>query len=265
MPNFCLINDIANPLLDPYRDLTQSNVRRSENTFIAEGRLVVEQLLASDFEIVSVLVSDARLHRIESRLPADVLTMIVSHAMCSELVGFNFHAGVLACGRRRTRPAVEIDKLPVDVPVTLVACPQVSMPDNLGSIIRLAAAFQIDGVIAGPFTADPFSRRVVRVSMGNIFRVPIFEPPNFEAEIERLTTQAHFDVVGATRSPGAIGLTQFQRSTRTILMLGNEAEGLRVEWLSLCNRQVTIEMSPTVDSLNVATAAGILMYELMKK
>ena len=106
MPNFRPIDDLNHPLLDPFRNLKRSSAIRNDNTFIAEGRLVAERLLACDFEVESVLVSDARLHRIESNIPDGVLTIVVSHAMCSELVGFNFHAGVLACGRRRPRPAV---------------------------------------------------------------------------------------------------------------------------------------------------------------
>jgi len=134
------------------------------------------------------------------------------------------------------------------------------MPDNLGSIIRLAAAFRMAGVLVGPMSADPFSRRVVRVSMGNIFGIPVFEPPDFEAELARLVQAEGFEAVGASRSPRAEPLRAFQRAERTVLVLGNEATGLRADWEALCAREVTIEMAANVDSLNVSTAAGILMY-----
>jgi TrmH family RNA methyltransferase len=120
----------------------------------------------------------------------------------------------------------------------------------------------MDGVIAGPMSADAFSRRVVRVSMGNILSVPIFEPEDFEAELGRLIAGEGFEAVGASRSMRAEPLRQFVRSPRTILVLGNEATGLRADWEELCRREVTIEMSSEVDSLNVSTAAGILMYHL---
>ena len=107
MPNIHLVNDINHPSLDPYRDLKRTSAIRNDNTFIAEGRLVVERLLASDFEVESVLVSGARLQRIESKIPDGVPT------------------------------------------------PQITAPDNLGAIIRLAAAFQIDGVESSRKTA-PF-------------------------------------------------------------------------------------------------------------
>lgn len=258
-PEFQWIESLDDPRLDVYRDLKKSNATRRSDVFIAEGRLVVERLLAArDWQVESVLVSAERLERIRSSLRPGGLVYVVSHAVCCQLVGFNFHAGVLGCGRRRRRVQVELAGL--SGRATLIACPQVSMPDNLGSIIRLAAAFQMAGVVVGPMSADPFSRRVVRVSMGNIFGVPVFEPVDFEAELGRLVDEKGFEAVGASRSPRAEPLRGFQRSERTVLVLGNEATGLRADWEAICSREVTIEMAAEVDSLNVSTAAGILMY-----
>lgn len=258
-PDLQWIESLDDPRLDPYRDLKKTNATRRSDVFIAEGRLVVERLLAArNWQIESVLVSAERLERIRGSLRPDGLVYVVSHAICSQLVGFNFHAGVLGCGRRRRRPEV---KLATERgPATLIACPQVSMPDNLGSIIRLAAAFRMAGVVVGPMSADPFSRRVVRVSMGNIFGVPLFEPVDFEAELRRLVEVEGFEAVGASRSERAEPLRCFQKAERTVLVLGNEATGLRAEWEAICAREVTVEMAAEVDSLNVSTAAGILMY-----
>ncbi|MFM7115477.1 MAG: TrmH family RNA methyltransferase [Planctomycetota bacterium] len=263
-PAYEQIERLDDARLDVYRDLKRTNATRWTEVFIAEGRLVVERLLAAkDWEVESVLVSAERLERIRDRLRPGVPVYVVSHAACSQLVGFNFHAGLMACGRRRRRNRVELaGGWSERGNVTLVACPQVSMPDNLGSIIRLAAAFRMDGVIAGPMSADAFSRRVVRVSMGNILSVPVFEPEDFEAELGRLIAEEGFEAVGASRSARAEPLRQFVRASKTILVLGNEANGLRGDWESLCRREVTIEMSSEVDSLNVSTAAGILMYHL---
>ena len=262
-PAFEQIERVDDPRLDVYRDLKRSNATRWAEVFVAEGRLVVERLLAArSWEVESVLVSAERLEGIRSKLRPGVPVYVVSHAACSELVGFNFHAGLMACGKRRRRMRVESERSWGVGNVTLVACPQVSMPDNLGSIIRLAAAFRMDGVIVGPMSADAFSRRVVRVSMGNILSVPVFEPEDFEAELGRLISEEGFEAVGASRAARAEPLRKFVRSPRTVLVLGNEATGLRADWEVLCRRELTIEMSSEIDSLNVSTAAGILMYHL---
>jgi tRNA G18 (ribose-2'-O)-methylase SpoU len=259
-PEFHLIESLEDSRLDVYRNLKKSNETRRSDVLIAEGRLVVERLLAArEWEVESVLVSADRLERIRGSLRPGGVVYVVSHANCSELVGFNFHAGVLACGRRRRRLRVELPAAGTAA-TTLIACPQVSMPDNLGSIIRLAAAFRMAGVLVGPMSADPFSRRVVRVSMGNIFGIPVFEPVDFEAELRRLVAEEQFEAVGASRSARAEPLRKFQQAERTVLVLGNEATGLRADWESMCAREVTIEMAAEVDSLNVSTAAGILMY-----
>jgi tRNA G18 (ribose-2'-O)-methylase SpoU len=263
-PAYEQIERLDDTRLDVYRDLKRSNATRWSEVFVAEGRLVVERLLAAqEWEVESVLVSAERIERIRNCLRPGVPVYVVSHAACSELVGFNFHAGLMACGRRKRRSRVEFSSgWSERNKVTFVACPQVSMPDNLGSIIRLAAAFRMAGVIVGPMSADAFSRRVVRVSMGNILSVPVFEPEDFEAELRRLIAEEGFEAVGASRSPRAEPLRTFQPTRRTVLVLGNEATGLRGDWEAMCRREVTIEMSSEVDSLNVSTAAGILMYHL---
>ena len=263
-PAYEQIERLDDTRLDVYRDLKRTNATRWTEVFIAEGRLVVERLLAAkEWEVESVLVSAERVERIRDRLRPGVPVYVVSHVACSQLVGFNFHAGLMACGRRRRSRRAELaGGWGERRNVTLVACPQVSMPDNLGSILRLAAAFRMDGVLVGPMSADAFSRRVVRVSMGNILSVPVFEPEDFEAEIGRLIAEEGFEAVGASRSARAEPLRKFVRSPRTVLVLGNEATGLRADWESLCRREVAIEMSSEIDSLNVSAAAGILMYHL---
>lgn len=258
------ITDLEDPRLEIYRDLKKSNRTRWSDRFVAEGRLVVERLLESDFAVDSVLASQSRIERIRSRLRPGMTVYTMAHDGCSQLVGFNFHAGLLAAGCRRKRLSFDTATAEADRPLTLVACPQISMPDNLGSIFRLAAAFQLDGVIVGPMSADAFSRRVIRVSMGNIFRLPIIEPDDFESELRRLAEDENFEVVGASRRTSAVGLKNFKRKLRTVLVLGNEASGLRPEWEQLCQRQVTVEMSENVDSLNVSTAAAVIFYQLSK-
>lgn len=264
---FTRVERLEDPRLDVYRDLKRTNRTRWAEVFVAEGRLVVERLLAAkQWDVESVLVSESRIERIRERLRPGVPVYVVSHAACSELVGFNFHAGLLACGRRRRLERVVLPGgANGSAAETLIACPQISMPDNLGAIIRMAAAFRMSGVVVGPMSADAFSRRVVRVSMGNVFGIPIYEPADFERELRRLVAEDEFEVVGAARSARAQPLGDFGWSKRTVLVMGNEATGLRSEWESICRREVSIEMSDEVDSLNVSTAAGILMYQLSRR
>src|SRR6187399_1160764 len=99
------IADLHDPRLDVYRQLKQTNHTRWQQIFIAEGEKLVERLLDSPFETLSVLSADSHVERIAARVPGDVPVYQVAAGQLDELIGFNFHRGVLACGRRpQNRP-----------------------------------------------------------------------------------------------------------------------------------------------------------------
>jgi tRNA G18 (ribose-2'-O)-methylase SpoU len=171
------IASLSDPRLDPYRSLKQTNLTRDSGRFIAEGKLVVERLLASRFQVDSVLLSERRLPLWESLLRVgDSPVYVVSEETARQLLGFHFHAGVLACGRRGPRFTVHDLLAALDTePHLLVACPHMTDPDNLGSLIRVARALGVGGLLLGRGCCDPFSRRTLRVSMGNALELPIVE------------------------------------------------------------------------------------------
>ncbi|MBX3416150.1 MAG: RNA methyltransferase [Pirellulaceae bacterium] len=258
------LTEIESPLLDPYRELKRTNLTRWSQWFIAEGRKVVERLLVSSIPIYSVLVSEKRWDEFGPQIPDGTTVLVVPHDLCGELVGFDFHAGILACAERPAKKScrdISFDKSTIE---TWLICPNTNLPDNLGTIIRMAAAFGVHGLVCGPETCDPYSRRTVRVSMGNIFQLPLFEPRDLEAEIRWLRDKGGFEIVAANQSPIAVSANHFRRQGKTALVLGNEANGIPESILALCQRQIEIKLSPTVDSLNVANAAAILLYELTR-
>jgi len=277
------VDSLADPRLEPYRSLKQTNLTRDSGLFIAEGKLVVERLLASRYAVRSVLLSERRLPLLPllPELPRrDGLDVyVVSEAAARELLGFDFHAGVLACGIRGTPATIEdlplgteslstdcadgVDELCANCPEPLlcVACPQMTDPDNLGSLIRLARAFGVAGLLLGHGCCDPLSRRTLRVSMGNAFELPLVESRDLAADLRRLQRRG-FTVTATVVSPEATPLHATARSPRDILLLGNEAHGLGPEWVALADRRVTIPMHSGVDSLNVTLAAGICLHWL---
>ncbi|MBW8884791.1 MAG: RNA methyltransferase, partial [Planctomycetia bacterium] len=142
---------------------------------------------------------------------------------------------------------------------TLVVCPDVQDPTNLGSIIRSTAAFGCDALVLGSKCADPFSRRVLRVSMGAALHLPIIESANLAADVQRLI-DADCELIAAVLDQTAEPLAAVRRNPRMALLLGSEGHGLSEEWLQLAHRRVTIPMQLGIDSLNVAIAAAVLLY-----
>lgn len=259
MPRFD-IHDLNDPRVQPYRQLKASNVLRHGELFIAEGTKLVERLLESDYETASVLISDKREPVWGPKIPEHIPLYVIPQALGAELVGFNFHVGVVACGRRKPSPPLSAVLPAASRPWTLVVCPNCDNPENLGAIIRISRGLGVDALLLGKGCCDPFSRRVLRVSMGAAFRLPIVEARDLAADLRWLQAEHGVELVATVLDPQAEPLHGARRARRMALLFGNEHAGLGPEWLALCQRRLTIPMSGQTDSLNVAVAAGIFLH-----
>lgn len=255
------IADILDPRLAAYRQLKATNVSRREGLFICEGEKLTRRLLASKFPVVSLLVAE-RLAESFREVDDNVPIYVVDDAWIEQIIGFNFHRGVLACGRRQ--PLTSAEQLCNTLPAkaTVLVLPDVQDPENLGSILRICSAFDINGVLLGLKTADPFSRRVLRVSMGASLRVPLARLGDGADGLKQLQQTYSFACWATVLDETACRLRTIQRPERLAICFGSEGHGLEPEIIAACDRRVTIPMAPGVDSLNVSVAAGIFLYEL---
>jgi tRNA G18 (ribose-2'-O)-methylase SpoU len=254
------INSLDDPRIETYRELKDTNHTRWNGLFICEGEKLVRRLLASDFAVESVLFSDRFERQFGALAPPEVPVWIVPDELVEPLVGFNFHRGILACGRRRANPTLD-ELAPLGRRLTLAICAEVQDPENLGAILRISSAFGVDGVlVGGGGSADPFSRRVLRVSMGASLRVPIRETADIAAELDQLRDTLAVELAATVLDQSAEPLSAAKRSDRFALLFGSEGHGLDPAIIALCNRRVTIPMTLGTDSLNVAVAAGICLY-----
>ncbi len=251
--------------LEPYRNLKASNAAHRANRFVVEGRLLVRRLLASDFEILSLLVDEKSLAELDESAGRRSDVLVVPHEWIEELVGFNFHRGMLACARRKPNPNLPAICRQCSGPLTLAVCPDVQDPENLGSILRLASAFGMQAVVLGSACADPFSRRAMRVSMGASLRVPVVVTDNLAAELNSLRNNAQFELWATVIDADATPFDQPTRPPRVAILFGSEGHGLAPQWRGLCDRLITVPMRPGIDSLNVSVAAGIVLYQLTRK
>ncbi len=260
---------LDDPRIAAYGRVKTTQEARRQGLFILEGEKLLDSLLASErFPIVSALVTESYADKIAAKLPDDVPTFVMSEADIGEVVGYRFHLGVLACGLRRAWPsAIELTRSIVDRGadrLTIVVCPAVQNPENLGAIVRLADVFGVDFLLTGGDCPDVLSRRVLRVSMGTALRVPVVVDEQLAETLIKL--ESDFGVVPAATvtATDAETLDAFRRPDRLALLLGNEAHGLSTEWIERCARRVTIPMRPGAESLNVSVAAGIMLYEVMR-
>ncbi len=259
------IESLADPRIAAYRNLRDRTLR-GEGVFVAEGRLLVERLLASTFPTESVLVITEYADAFAAMVPADIPLYVADEALLREIVGFNFHQGALAAGRRRPLPSASdlAESLHNRDCQSLVVLPEVTKPENLGLIVRSVAALGIGGVLLGQRCCDPLARRSLRLSMGAVFQVPLARSIDLAADLLLLKQQFGYTLFATVLDSDAESLPAVQWPPRTAMLFGNEFDGLGETWLNLCDRRITIPMRPGVDSLNLGVAAGVFLYELQR-
>lgn len=245
-----------------FADLRFGGTRLDPNgvaCFVAEGRILVEDLLAwgreGRMEVVAVLAEEGQVEAVRFLLPPGTTLLTSTKAELEQLTGFPFHRGLLAAAR--VPQARRLDS--IGSARRLLVLPATADAENLGQLLRTAAALGLDGAVLGP-GPDPFSRRAVRVSMGASWKLPLWRVEDPWAALE-IWKQAGGEVVAAAL-PGSVAGWEWDPPTRCALVLGAEGPGLSAEDLSRCDRTVRIPMAEGVDSLNVAAAGAILMAKL---
>jgi len=259
------LNSSEDRRLEAYQDLPGRSVHGDVNRFIVEGRFLVERLLASRLTTESILTDAARLPALGSDIAEHTTVFVLPTDTIDQLVGFDFHRGMLACGLRRPLPSLD-DCLPAaPVSTLMIVCSQVVDPANLGGILRNGAAFGATGVLLGPGCADPYSRRVLRVSMGAVFKLMIAKSDDLTSDLRRLADEHKLTLVATVLDEDAEPLSQVERMARMGLVIGNEGFGLSDETVSICHRKVTIPLQSNVDSLNAAVASGVVLYHFSQR
>lgn len=254
---------------------------RGAGLFVAEGRLVVRQLLTrSRFRARSVLVTEAARRSLDDLLgEATALPVyVVPQAVMNEIVGFNIHRGCLALGVRPD-PASVADLIPAssvdargDVFGTetcalsrIAVLESVSNVDNVGGIFRCVAALGGHAVVIGPGCGDPLYRKAIRTSIGATLVLPFASPTAWPEALHDLAA-AGFTLAALTPAAGAAPLedvaADLRARARVALVVGAEGEGLSAAALACAHLRVRIPMAPGVDSLNVATATAIALYRI---
>lgn len=258
------ITTLDDPRVWHYRDLKDRALDRSGKWFIAEGEHVVRRLLASDFPVESVFLSEKRAAEMAPIVPRGVPVYVASQEIMEQVVGFKFHSGVVACGRRKPRATID-EVIPKNRErLTIVACPDLSNVENIGSMIRLCAGFGVDALVLGEHSHDPLWRQSVRVSMGTVFSLPIVHTDNLLRDLTRLRNEWGVELAATVLDESAEPLSDAPRGPRFGLLFGNEAQGLDDAHVAVCQRRVTIPMKLGTDSLNVAIAAGIFLYHFTR-
>lgn len=248
------------------RALLTRRGRAAHGRFLAEGIRVVEDLLDSGLHprwalLSSTLEDNPRGRKLQHELERRGITArVVPEREFTTLSATEVPQGIIVVADlpdTRADDPPHPDELPV-----LLVLDAIQDPGNLGTLIRSAEALGASRVLVLPGTVDPWNPKVVRSAAGSLFRMPILELDRPEA-VRRLREWG-YAIVGAEAGGRAPSEIREICGARLALILGNEGAGLSVELREAADALVGIPLRGRADSLNVAAAAAILLYEFTR-
>ena len=261
------INSLSDPGVEVFSSLSEAQLcdRRlnAEGLFIAESPKVINSALDAGYEPVSLLIAEKHLGGVAAQVVervGDIPVYAGSDELLDTLTGYHYARCVLCAMRRRPIPPVS--EVLQDAHRAVVI-DSVTNTTNIGAIFRSAAALGADAVLLTRTTCDPLNRRAVRVSMGTVFMVPwtwLDAPANSLHEYG-------FRTAAMALTDRSIPLDDpvLKDTDRLALIMGTEGDGLSGQAISEADFVVRIPMKNGVDSLNVAAASAVALWELRKK
>ena len=252
------------PRAEPFRALRDPRALAGAGLFAAEGRLVLERLLApgARFELRTVLGTPALLDALAPALaghPRPVACLEASEPEIEEVVGHALHRGGVGLAERG--PALAAEAVVAGAAGRpLLVLERVADPDNLGALFRSASAFAAGGVLLAAGGADPLYRKAVRSSMGAVLELPFARLEAWPGGLAAVRAAGYRVVALAPRAP--LGISALAPGLPTALLLGCEGEGLSDAALAAADCRVRIPIAREVDSLNVAAAGAIALHHL---
>lgn len=242
------ITSTENKLYKQTKKLLNRSERNKTKLFIAEGQRIVEDAVAAN--VAEYIFVSENYNGIVYDLP----TYKVSNKMFAALSDTETTQGIIAVCRMVDYNMEEID---CD---TLLVCDGVSDPGNLGTLIRTAECSGVGGTVLLKGTVDPYSPKVVRSTMGSIFRVPVYF-----ADVDALNKHLTDYSIVATVLDGSKDLYDIEFPEKTAVVVGNEAHGVSKEVADMAQIRTLIPMCGNSESLNASVAGSVVMYEIFRQ
>lgn len=257
------IDDGQDPRLGDYAGVRAPALLKERGLLIAEGRFVVRRLLDSRrLAPKSLLLNDATLTWFGDTLPDEVDVYVAPANVITMATGFDMHRGCLAVAARPREISVGAS---LAIGTLVVVLERVVDADNVGSVFRGAEAFGVDAVLLTAGCGDPFYRKAIRTSAGAALVVPFATGLACPDTLDQLRARG-FVIAALTPSNSAVNIGEFvatEAATGPLaVLLGSEGHGLSADALERADVQLQIPMSGALDSLNIATAAGIALHRL---
>ncbi len=253
-----------NPVIKRYKRLRdQKKARRSEGLFVCEGLRIVSDALQHGTSVQQLLLTESAYEKHSAALLPMLgetgRVLLISDSIGSALADTEHTQGVFAVCHAVQRGTLE--SMLSSKGKYLVLC-NLQDPGNMGMILRTADALGVDAILSCG-SCELYSPKVVRATMGSVFRVPFYEQEDAQVLLQLLRDKG-IHSYAAVPAAGAVPLPECTLGEGSAIWIGNEGNGLPADVIAGCDTSVTIPMQGGPESLNAAMAAGILMWEMMK-
>jgi TrmH family RNA methyltransferase len=254
------ITSTKNPLVKRIKALTVRDAREEEGRFVVEGIRMVEELFSSGLRVELLmydptLTGDRAQELLDRARAAGVQLIPASRNVIEAGSTVEAPQGVIAVAEL---PRPTSDGLLERPDLLLVVADRIQDPGNLGTIIRIADAAGVTGVVVTSGSVDPYNSKALRATMGSLFHLPVVQ-----LDVER--AQARLGAAGVrvlvADQTGAVDYTEADYHPPVAIVLGNEGQGPDDRWQQAAGARIRIPLYGRAESLNVAVAAGLLLYE----
>ncbi len=262
------VHSLDAPELSLYLTLKRVEEHERAGVLVAANSKVVKRLLASRYTVLSALLTPAWLEKLEPQLRArpevELPIYVAEPKMLETITGYKVHQGALAVAKIPPLPDFETLLKNSPRPLLLAAVEGLASAENLGAVVRGCAAFGAHFLIVGETCGSPFQRRAVQGSMGTVFEQPLVRVDNLVDTLTSLRARG-VRCLAAHPRPGAKKLSTVDLRGDCCLVFGAEGPGLTNSVLAACDDAVEIPMPSHMNSLNVAVASGVFLYEATRQ
>ncbi len=260
MRAFNIITSRENPLIKLVAALQVSSEKRKRNgLFVLEGLRICKDACDNGIKFDKLIVSDAAVEKYAA--DTEKFSLIsdecykIPDSLFKKISDTKTPQGIIAVAKMPVTASCGIDKNG-----KYIALENVADPSNLGAVSRTAEALGVNGIILSSDGCDPYSPKALRASMGTLLRVPVFVTESFAETLKSTGLKRYACVVDKT----AESIKEQSFENGSVVMIGNEANGLTDSAKQSADVLVTIPMTGRAESLNAAAAAAIAMWEMMK-
>ena len=256
------LTGLQNPVVKAAAELKQKKYRTQNGLYLAEGLRTAEEAVA--YKAVETLFyvptdDDRTMRLLEDAAMQNIKLVCVNENVMKKIADTETPQGIIAvCKMRQSK----LENLLASGKMLLVL-DRVGDPGNIGTMLRTADAAGIGGLVLLKGCADIYAPKTVRSSMGSLFHIPVLSGVS-EQEFVSAAKKAGYDLL-VTCLDGADNLYKADLSGRIAFVMGNEAGGVSETLLEKADKRVYIPMAGRAESLNVAMAAGIVMFEALRR